>query len=236
MLDPTRALAELRRDGYSKLPMLTNRQVYEIGQWLKKRPVYPDCHVRKSAGPAGTWEQYKDKEVVCFHHHDVIRAPHVLEYALQLTDIAAQFLGKEPPVLYSFNCFYTRPGSHVRPDIQLFHQDSDDSKFLPLFILLTDVLKVEDGAQEIQFECKPTAQIMGQAGTAFFSDTSHPHRGLKPLTYERGIIWVRWGVTEKPDHKHAYVWDELKPLKKYKLGDRYPSDPRLQQSIRLMVE
>lgn len=241
-MNQARIINDLSAFGWAKVPGFTAAQTAEIVAHLKRATVYPDCHVRFSAGAPGIWEQYADKEVICHHNHDVLLAPHMLELALSLTDVAGAFLGVETPVLYSCNTFWTRPGPlPTRPDIQEFHVDSDDAKFLPLFIYLTDV--GADGAQELRFGMRSTAQIVGHAGTAFFSDTAHPHRGLKPRIAERGICWWRWGVTENPAaavaaHKlrwHAYVNDQIQPMPAARLGDRYPSDERLRRSIRLLV-
>lgn len=234
MSELDRILHGLLNCGYMLLPPMTESQVVDIRLFLRTRNVYPGCHVRKSAGPPGSWDANKGATVVCWHHHDVLRCPHILEFALRHINVAAAFLGKEPPMLYSVNAFVTRPSERTRPDIQDWHRDSDDKKFLPLFIFGSDVNAPEDGAQEIQFKGS-THQITGRRGTAFFSDTSQVHRGLKPKTDERWIIWARYGVTETPTPEHAYVWDGLTPLPKAELGKRYPTDARLQNAIRLMV-
>ena len=228
----TDRLEQLRKQGVAMLPGLAPQKVQKVMAYLHSRPVYPGCHVRngQGIGTPGPWEANLNANVVCWHHADVIRAPHLLEFALAQTDMAALHLGVETPILYSMNVFCTRPEEAVRPDIQDWHVDRDDTKFIPLFIYLTDV--GFDGAQEIMLDADHVSQIVGPAGTAFFSDTMRMHRGLKPQHKERIIFWARWGVSARPP---AYEWDDLHPINKSDLGDRYPTDPRLQKSLRLLV-
>lgn len=248
--DDDRILDDLARQGYAMVEPLTTAQVADVMKFLKGRLIYPDCHVRYNAGKPAPFDTFPDKHVLCSHNHDVMKAPHMFEHALKYTDVAARFLGVDPPVMFSCNVFWTRPGGEVRPDIQAFHRDIDDVRFLPLFILLTDVTTWEDGAQEIQYPPVPEGQtpnvqrIMGPAGTAWLADTSNLHRGILPRYNERAISWWRWGVTPDPKAAiaegripgHAYVWDLLDPMKPYRLGPgRYPTDPRLRESIKLLV-
>lgn len=228
-------IAQLRSAGHAPVCQLAAPQVAEIVAHLQAARTYPDCHVRYSAGPEGSFDAYRARPVVCHHHHDVLLAPHLLELALSLTDVAAAWLGRDPPVMYSCNAFWTRPGGAVRPDIQDFHRDKDDNGqdstgFLPLFVLLTDTT-ADEGPQEIEAG-GVMRRIFGPAGTAFLSDTGQLHRGLMPTQRERGIVWFRWGVSDVPA---AYRWDQLTPLDRTLLGDRYPADPRLQRSIGLLA-
>src|SRR5262249_13350361 len=109
--------------------------------------------------------------------------------------------------------------------IQDWHRDADDVKFVPLFVALTDGV-----VQELKAPVG-VVQITADAGQAFFSNTMLEHRGLLP-TQERIIFWARWGVSDPPA---SYVWDQLKPVDKELLGNRYPEDPRLQRMLRLVV-
>jgi hypothetical protein len=141
----------------------------------------------------------------------------------------AEYLGVETPLLYSMNCFVTRPGEAVRPDIQDFHRDADDVKFLPMFFYLSDVGK--DGRQELRIG-DHVVGIEGKRGTVFFSDTMREHRGLKPMTDQRIVAWARFGISNPPE---SYKWDRLQPIDKALLGERYPADARLRESIKLLA-
>lgn len=134
-----------------------------------------------------------DSECLCVPTRNAVLAPHLLEHALGYTDLAAAYLGRDPPVLYSMNAFWTRPGTAPsRPDIQEFHQDQDDERFLVMFFYLTDINEPTYGPHEIKGFDGVTRTVYGPAGTAFLADTSQPHRGVKPRRGERCLAWVRW--------------------------------------------
>jgi hypothetical protein len=224
----TNALWDLEKRGFTYLEPLNRVQVFDIHKYFCQRQVFPGCHVTYNAGSPGDYMDHVDTDVISWHHHDTIRAPHLLEHALQHYDVAAQWLGVEP-VLYSVNVFRTRPVAHVRPDIQDWHRDADDVKFLPMFVYLSDVSEQE--AQRLRGPGGEVS-ITGGMGTTFFSNTMLEHLGGKPLEGERIIYWARWGVSDPPA---AYVWDKITPVDKAVLGDRYPTDPLLQRAIRLLV-
>jgi hypothetical protein len=221
--------AEIRTRGYSLLEPFTANEVADVVSYLKSQQVYPGCHVIKGAGPPGPWEMHTSADVVSWHMHDVMRAPHLLRKFLLYSWEASAFLEVENAVLYSINAFCTRPVAHVRPDIQDWHRDTDDVKFVPLFTYLTDV--GEDEAQHLRGP-QGEVTISGTAGTTFFSNTMMEHYGGKPKTGERMIVWCRWGVSDPPA---SYVWDSLEPMDKALLGDAYPTDPWLQRSMRLVA-
>lgn len=218
------------RFGYARVPPFDAQQTQEIVTYLKQCQVYPGCHVTYSAtGPAGPWESHLEADVVSWHLHDVIRAPHLLECAITFVDAASEYLGTDDPLLYSMNAFCTRPVSHVRPDIQDWHSDKDDVRFLPMFTYLTDVGEAE--AQRLRGPAGEVS-IQGPAGTVFFSNTMLEHLGGKPTQGERIVTWSRWCVTDPPP---AYVWDRLSPIDKSLLGGRFPKDERLRRAIRLIA-
>lgn len=219
-----------RAEGWLDLPSLSPHQVDEVLGFLKSREVFNGRHVVQGDTEGfSSWEAAAGANVLCWRLGDAVTAPHLLERALGMTDFAAEYLGVETPLLYSMNVFCTRPGQPVRPDIQDWHRDSDDVRFLPMFFYLTDV--GPDARQELRFDGREVA-IDGPAGTVFLSDTMREHRGLKPQTSERIIAWARWGVSDPPA---SYQWDRLVPIDAALLGDRYPADPRLRESIKLIA-
>lgn len=230
-------LGSLRAVGFAVLHPLDG--IGETLDFLLSRPVYIDAHVPQTARNRGgprcdrTHPFAAESECVCVHTDDAILAPHVMERALGLTDVAAAYLDCEPPVAYSANAFWTRPGpAPTRGDIQEFHVDSDDERFLAMFVYLTDVLSDVDGPQDLYGPDGVCRTITGPAGTVFLADTSRMHRGRKPLHRERGLAWWRWGVSERPE---ANRWDQIEPVASSRLAGRYPSDLRLRESIRLLV-
>lgn len=237
LMDQDHVLRELRAHGCVQIDPLTPQQVRDLNWWLLSRPVFADAHVPQTArnrGDAGPRPR-KDagaSEYVCVATSDAILAPHLLEHAIDLTDIAAAYLGRDPPVLYSANAFWTRPGPTVRRDIQAFHVDADDERFLAMFCYLTDVTHSQHGPHDLKGPDGIVRTVFGPAGTVFLADTSLEHRGRKPELAERGIAWMRWGVSDRPP---AGVWDGIEPVPAHLLGSRYPDDPRLREAIRLLV-
>lgn len=232
-------LRNLRETGYSMVHALEYRDLRDVLDHLYRAPVFVDAHVPQSARnrndgevPRGC-DRHKATECYCVLSDHVTTAPYLFEIALLLTDVAAAYLGQEPPVLYSSNAFWTRPGqAPLRNDIQAFHKDADDARFLAMFVYLTDVLSDEDGPHDLYGPDGVVRTIYGPAGTIFLADTSREHRGRKPRSRERGLAWFRWGVSSRPP---AGVWDKIEPIPASRLGDRYPNDPRLRESIQLLV-
>lgn len=230
-------LRTLRERGVVVAGIFEPEHIRQINEWLLARPVYADAHVPQTARNLGQGtmprEQAAASECVCVHTDDAILAPHVFEYAMEYLDLASAYLGRDPAVSYSANAFWTRPGSAApRKDIQAPHCDQDDERFLVMFVYLTDVACDADGPHELIEPDGIPRVIYGPAGTVLLSDTSHPHRGLKPTSRERGIMWWRWGVSDRPA---ANAWDKIEPIAASRMGVRYPASHRLRESIRLLV-
>jgi hypothetical protein len=219
-----------QREGWLNLDPLTNQQVDEVLTWLRSRPVFVGRHVVQADTEFTTWDAAADANVLCWTLETAVLAPHLLERALAEFDFAAEYLGTPNPLLYSMNVFVTRPGQPVRPDIQDFHRDTDDVKFLPMFSYLTDVWS--DACQQIRVD-NEVLVIEGLRGTTFFSDTMREHRGLKPQRNERIIAWARWCVSDPPA---SYKWDKLAPADARLLGDRYLAQPpRIRNAMKLVA-
>jgi hypothetical protein len=221
----------LQRDGVVSVEGLLPRQVEDILKHLRASPRYA-CHVERDRQP------YTGGDVSCWAMETLVAAPYFFEWALSFQEIAAAYLGTFPR-LYSVNAFETYPSlSRLNPDIQEFHHDKDDTRFVAVFLYLTDVLTPEDGPHEYQrgthlgLGNRGLAAIYGPRGTAFLSDGRGQHRGLRPTQRPRAIAWARWGVSNPPA---AYVWDRMAPVSRAVLGDRYPVDASVQESIRLVV-
>lgn len=210
---------------------LSRGQAVEMLAFLRSRPQYA-CHVERDRKP------YTGGDVACWSMEDVLAAPYFFEFALSLTDLAGEYLGQIPR-MYSFNAFETFPSdAKLNPDIQEFHRDKDDTKFLALFVYLTDVETPVDGAHEYHLgthdgESRGVTSICGAMGTAFLSDGRGRHRGLRPVKGSRVIAWARWGISDPPA---SYQWDHMKPVRREVLGERYPTDPVVQDRIKLVVQ
>lgn len=227
-------IADLRHDGIVVLPAGLSTQSAEcINRSLLDKQTYGG-HVKGASVAA-----YPSGSASCWAPEDVLAAPYLMDFALNLMPVVEEYLG-QPPLMYSVNAFTTYPHEGpLNPDIQEFHRDKDDVRFVALFVYLTDVLTAEQGAHQFKVgthkftTSDETFTVLGHAGTAFLADTRGLHRGLRPLDRPRTMAWVRWGVSCPPA---SYVWDGQRPASREAMGDRFPTDPRVRDSIRLVVQ
>lgn len=237
-MDKARILDSLRSTGLAVVGALRPAEVAEVNVYLAQQPIHINAHVAQTARRRGEVPAPRSDiigaECLCLaSEHDALCAPHLLERALALTDLVAARLERDPPLLYSSNAFWTRPGPEpLRWDIQEFHKDEDDERFLVMFTYLTDVRRPEDGAHCLIGPDGEERTILGSAGTIFLAETSNLHLGRKPMNSERGIHWFRWGVSDPPA---SYVWDGLTSVPHTRLGGRYPEKLRLRESIHLLI-
>jgi hypothetical protein len=213
----------LQQTGYttplSGLPFNHGTVQQVVGHFLA-RPSFNSHVYRLSDREPRTLQEHVERGaiVACWTLKDAIEAPHLLQTALLLAPVAKAFLGTETPTLYSMNSFVTFPRGGVKPDIQEFHRDPDDTRFVTVFFYLTDI--GADSAQEIvtrDVEAEVTIEragfyaekLTGPAGSVVMVDTSLMHRGRKPSLRPRMIAWARYGVSEMPA---AYAYDGLSPV------------------------
>ena len=141
----------------------------------------------------------------------VLHCPHVLALANDpaVLRIATAYLGCKP-TLSSVGLRWSFPGTGEAEDIQCFHRDPDDWRFLKLFVYLTDV-DAGSGPHVFVAGSHRTAgrlrerlytteeierrhgresvrAIAGPCGTSFFADTYGIHRGAVPTTRPRLIL------------------------------------------------
>jgi len=228
----------LQQHGICTVEKMLISEDREIKEFLKDRPRY-DGHVAQDLRPV-----HADSTVWCWHMHDVLRAPHFLEFALQFNDVAEEYLQQEP-VLYSLNAFTTFPSNKpLSKDIQELHRDRDDVRFLALFMYHdTYVLTEQDGPHKFMLgshggrtpQRPQVATIYGHPGCAFLADTSGLHYGARPTGLRsRSILWARWGVSDPPA---SYTWDKLSPIPAEELGTRFTAlDARTRRIVRLVVK
>lgn len=230
-IDAAQILAELQRTGIAapgaRMPSGTLATVIDH---LRRAPVF-DAHVwaLSSREPHGLDEAL---ETACSTMETVATAPGMLDLVDQFTPLAEAYFG-EPALLYSLNAFWTAPGpSAPNRNIQSWHRDRDDRKFLVMFIYGSDVLAQEDGThlyarashRDDSTDGGEVVEVRGPAGTIFFADTSGRHCGLKPKRGRRLILWARWGVTDPPP---VYRHDELAPVARGNVPHAYAEHLRL---------
>lgn len=245
-------LDALRRDGICRLPPMPVEHVDELVAYLTSRPMH-NAHVpwptkvTETAGYADALERFR---VFSVSMGDLTLAPHWFEYALGFHDLARAHFGGRFPRLYSLNAFWTKPGPDLFHYTQDWHRDGDDDQQLAIFMFGTDVPTPEHGGHEYQRGTHLTTDdnlgrdphadpapeivelVVGPRGTAILIDGQGLHRGLPPAG-ARLLLWARWGISEMP---RSYVWDKMTHLPKEQLGDRYPTDPDLRESVRLIVQ
>ena len=225
-------IADLRYDGIVGVAPM--RGTEEMLAYLKTRPTYHG-HVKGASVAV-----HQPGNSTCWAPEDVLAAPHFFEFAMSVLPLVKEYLGPHP-LLYSVNAFTTYPiMGPMNPDIQAWHRDRDDEKFLALFVYLTDVNLAADGAHLFQRgtqRCKANGgevqEVTGAAGTAFLADTSGLHMGIRPALYPRTLAWARWCISDPPA---SYRWDKQQPCSRDVLGARYPTDVVLQDLLRLVVQ
>jgi hypothetical protein len=226
----TTPLAALRRDGIVKVPGMPVEQVDALWVAMQDQPRFAG-HVKREGRPC------EGMPISCWDMHDLMMAPHFWEFALAFTPMAALYL-QTAPLLYSLNLFESLPSDmDLHPGIEVFHRDYDDTRFVALFLYLTDV-NPGDGSHLYQIGTQDgapwtrTIEVCGPRGTAFLADTRGFHRGFRPTSGPRRMAWARWGVSDPPA---SYVRDCLRPISRERLGDRYPEDFALRQLVRLVA-
>jgi hypothetical protein len=221
-------LLNLVRDGIVVAPLKMPRETLDpIIEHISRQPVY-DAYLwaRSSKQP---YRLESDLETCCTTQETLLTAPGFLAFVDQFTPVAEAYL-QEPALLYSLNAFWTNPGpSPPHPYYQQVHRDSDDRKFLVMFIYGSDVLHASDGPHiygpgSHRGADSTPMQALGKAGTIILSDTSGLHMGAKPERGRRLIFWARWCVSEPPE---AYVIDQLSPVDRQKVPHPYAEHLRL---------
>jgi len=251
---------DLRRDGCTRLAIMSSDKVIEINEFLLQKNVY-NAHVQAKASKSLPLPQafgQSDWPMYCHAMEDAVLAPHFFERAISTFDIAKDYFDGDFPFLYSMNVFWTQRNS-VGPnyaDTHWWHRDGDCKKQLVLFMYGRDILVPEQGAHlyqrgsHVSYERsiathtedalgydfqKPPNEVIetftGKAGTTFMVDTKGMHMGIRP-DHRRLLLWARWGIDDPPV---SYGWDRLAPVAKERLGFRYPTDPTLQRAVHLVA-
>lgn len=248
----------MRRDGLVFLTDSTGGMapaaVDDLSYYLTQHTLY-NAHVKAQAKESVLgWglPQAHGWKVASVAMEDVVLAPGFFEHVLGLYPMAKEYFANlTMPRLYSMNAFWTFP---VPPNdlymaTQDWHRDQDAPVQFTVFMFGTDVFDPSDGEHQYQrgthrvhendfgyeFREPPPERVIhvtGARGTTLLEDTMGMHRALPPLTGPRLLLWARWSNENPPQ---SYHWDQLQPVAKERLGNRYPSDPELQEAIRLVV-
>jgi len=206
-------VATLHRRGLAPLqPLLQPKAVEEVMAWLQSRPVVgPDGSVVPLAAlPSGTANAAYPLSTIlaCPHILDIINNPQVVE-------VARRYIGC-PPTVSGLGLRWSLPRPARSTDVQAFHRDPDDWRFVKLFIYLTDVDQ-ESGPhvyvagshrtrapflshlykpEELvhRYGAEALTAVTGPAGTSFIADTYGIHAGLVPEERPRLLLQVQYSV------------------------------------------
>jgi hypothetical protein len=207
------AVATLHHRGLAPLqPLLSPKAVEEMMTWLKSRPVVgPDGSAVPLADlPPGTTNAAYSLSTIlaCPHILDIINNP-------QIVEIARRYIGCRPTVS-GLGLRWSLPRPARATDVQAFHRDPDDWRFVKLFIYLTDVdqksgphvyvagshrtrapflshlYKPEELAR--RYGAGALTPVTGPAGTSFIADTYGIHAGLVPEDRPRLLLQVQYSV------------------------------------------
>jgi hypothetical protein len=130
-------------------------------------------------------------------------------------------------------------------NMQLFHRDADDYKFVKFFILLSavefgegeqvylkgsnvashlppELYKIERYPDQVIKNCASEFEkikVVGKAGTNWFADTYGIHRGTVPSTKPRLLLQLQFSYSPVPIFNYKPYryskWNELSDLQKY---------------------
>lgn len=143
-------LADLRGRSHVQIPItLTN--VEELRRYFDDQPVHKGANALSFDGRAKSLAAARrDFPLAAYSAESVIRAPGLIDVMNdpRLLHLIESYLGCVP-TLYSVNAWW----SFVAPkpemtNVQFFHRDTDDWRFLTLFIYLTDVA-ADGGPHEV---------------------------------------------------------------------------------------
>ena len=132
------ALAELSRSGYVPLGhLLGSEECVAIHAYLQDKPLTDRDRARK---PFVLAQAPQGVRVADYHLRDVIACPHILALANSppLLGLAARYL-RCKPTISALGLRWSFPVAGSDSDLQAFHRDSEDWRYLKVLVYLTDV-------------------------------------------------------------------------------------------------
>lgn len=215
------AIMALRRDGFLRLGKVA-ADVSPMRQYFEAQPHHEGHHVFTE----NPWfHGYRADQVLrCPGLLDVFNAQTVLEPVHDFLECV--------PCLYSVNAWWSLPGADGPQveHVQHWHRDTDDWRFVTLFLYLTDVDE-ESGPTQIMktshrsslspetipvgFSERTVETLTGPAGSLMLVNTTALHRGLVPKK-PRLVAWARYGLgpnTNSMDLEQGPIARHLIPTK-----------------------
>lgn len=208
-------LRELQACGLVDLGgVLNNMQLAEIHRYLSGKQL-------KENGPRGRTftlaEAPADVRMADYGLGDILDCPHIVQLANSpaLLALAAKYIGCKP-TLSAIGLRWSFPVEAEGEGLQAFHRDSDDWRFLKVFVYLTDVdddcgphvyvkgthraraplLLRPYGDAEVEAangkdQC---ISVTGPAGFAFAADTYGIHKGSVPKARRRLLLQFQYSI------------------------------------------
>jgi len=230
-------LDKLRLDGYAALgTLLTATQCEEIHSYfsdklLTGRGDGQSGYVVDKVPPTARLGDYSLS--------DIIGSPHILELAndRRLLELATSYIGCKPTIS-QLGLRWSFPVEGERSDLQTFHRDSEDWRYLKVLVYLTDVgprdgphifvrgthttkasmrLHVQSDSEVVdQYGNDALVVATGERGFGFAVDTSGVHKGARPTEKPRLMLQIQYSMFRS----YAYVY-EPQPYKGWPPFDRY---------------
>lgn len=216
-------LRALRSSGYSSVgKRLTDQEIYDIRDDLRTKPHFDFDHPER----AMIGEHNPDNVRYSFYRAaDILTCPHLLR-VINSKDILSSvegYLGCKATIA-QIELRWTFANELQQGRFQLFHRDTDDWRFVKLFLYLTDVdersgpLTLVTGSHRMpaalrarywsdddidaRFSKDRMISLMGRAGASWLVDTFAFHQGRKPIERPRLALLVQYSLL--PYFPHTY--------------------------------
>jgi hypothetical protein len=211
----TPALGALRSSGYSSLgKLLSDQGLHDIRDYLATKPHFDFDHPDRAI----MGDQVPDDVRYSFYRvADVLTCPHLLKIinAKEIVSLVEGYLGCKATIS-QIGLRWTFVNELQQDRFQLYHRDTDDWRFVKLFLYLTDVtarsgpLTLVTGSHRIpsafrarywsddeiaaRFSKNQIVSLVGPAGSAWFVDTFAFHQGSKPIDQPRLALLVQYSL------------------------------------------
>ncbi|WP_143133527.1 hypothetical protein [Pseudoduganella namucuonensis] len=167
-----------------------------------------------------------DVSMADYQLEDIVNCPHILSLANSptLLALAANYIGCLP-TLSALSLRWSMPSDRASNNLQGFHRDADDWRYLKVLVYLTDVglgegphiyvlkthkmqgsVKLRAYSDEFvgrQFGSERALIVTGQAGTGFAVDTSGIHKGVVPNETPRLLLQIQYSLLPAYFYEYA---------------------------------
>jgi hypothetical protein len=235
-------LQTLHRDGHLALgQLLDERQCDEVLAYLRDKPM-SDRHDDTSTFDLGGVPAHV--RLGDYPMRSVIDCPHILALANspQLLDLATRYIGCKPTIS-ALSLRWSFPSKSGDQQLQSFHRDSDDWRYLKVMVYLTEV-EANGGphvfvqgthleAATLRLHFYPDADVLarygaerivtvtGPRGMGFAVDTAGIHKGQVPTGARRLMLQIQYSLL--PSYAYRYY--------PQRIATPHPFDPYINRLI-----